>query len=92
MQSLKTASNIISNIIKNDYIDIINFCIAKAAIERNYLDIYKPINVNIFKDNIEIIVPGLFDRNHFKRIDFNNVWLYFKLLTLDVEKSFYIQI
>ncbi|MCX7951612.1 MAG: putative DNA binding domain-containing protein [Clostridiales bacterium] len=89
MKTLNTASSIInSSCKKNDLVDVINFCLAKAIIERNYLNLNKTISVNLFKDKIEFLIPGLSSKNNFKKIEFNNIWLYSKLLTLDVNKKF----
>ncbi|WDC84352.1 putative DNA binding domain-containing protein [Caloramator sp. mosi_1] len=88
LNQLNAVSNYISSIKKYDNIDVINFCISKAIIERNYLNINRCIEVFIYKDKIEIVIPGLIDKNNFKKLEFKNIWMYFKLMIFDVDKKF----
>ncbi|CDF58722.1 helix-turn-helix domain-containing protein [Thermobrachium celere] len=85
---LEKASSTIFSLKKFENHDSVNFCLAKSIIERNYLKINKCIEVNVYKDKLEIIVPGLINKNNFKKVEFKNIWLYLKLLVLDENKKF----
>lgn len=91
LNQINSISETLSSIKKYENIDVINFCICKALIERNYLNINRCIEVLVYKDKIEIIIPGLIDRNNFRKLEFKNLWMYFKLMIFDVDKNFFIQ-
>ncbi|MBZ4662970.1 MAG: hypothetical protein JG776_652 [Caloramator sp.] len=88
LNQLNGISQTLSSIKKYENMDIINFCVAKALIERNYLNINRCIEVLIYKDKIEMIIPGLLDKNNFRKLEFKNLWMYFKLMIFDVDKNF----
>lgn len=71
--------------------DVINDCISKSVLYRDYFDINTPNEIYIHKNRIEIInagaaLKGTNNTNNYVR---RNLWLYIKLLTIDNNKKYF---
>lgn len=71
--------------------DVINDCISKSVLYRDYFDINTPNEIYIHKNRIEIINPGaaLKGTNNSNKYVRRNIWLYIKLLTIDNDKKYF---
>lgn len=71
--------------------DIINDCISKSVLYRDYFDINTLNEIYIHKNRIEIINPGaaLKGTNNSSNYVRRNIWLYIKLLAIDNTKKYF---
>lgn len=71
--------------------DVINDCISKSVLYRDYFDINTTNEIYIHKNRIEILNAGaaLKGTNNTNKYVRRNLWLYIKLLTIDKDKKYF---
>lgn len=71
--------------------DVINDCISKSVLYRDYFDINTTNEIYIHKNRMEILNAGaaLKGTNNTNKYVRRNLWLYIKLLTIDKDKKYF---